>query len=314
MKSLSNLKKCTRMVAGAIAVGAGAVVLTAPLLRAEESKGQGLGEKIQNWQNVMSDKFRDTWKKLRKDGTPSVVSASIDLREQEKSYMLRLDLPGRDLEKVEISLKGDTLHIVVPEGRDLGRYEQSVVLSGALAGAEPVIERKKEDGVITVTVPKGLGNTAPLSLRPTPVAPLLASSNWESDVLRQMDDLQKEMDEIFQNAFGKVPRSPELLNYFDQPRFGAFIDVKEEGSNYVVTAYLPERDVKNVKTSIEGRLLKIEASAEDSPSKPHEAGNASVTRRAHYSQQLTLPGPVKADKMTIERKEGLLKVVVPKEA
>jgi HSP20 family molecular chaperone IbpA len=314
MKSLSNLKKGTRMVAGAIAVGAGAVVLTAPLLRADESKGQGMLEKIQDWQNVMSDKFRDTWKSLRKEGTPSVVSASIDLREQEKSYMLRLDLPGRDLEMVEISMKGDTLHVVVPEGRDLGRYEQSVVLSGALAGAEPVIERKKEDGVITVTIPKGLGNTAPLSLRPAPTAPLLAPSKWESDVLRQMDDLQKEMDEIFQNAFGKVPRSPELLNYFDQPRFGAFIDVKEEGSNYVVTAYLPERDVKNVKTSIEGRLLRIEASAEDSPSKPKDAGNASVTRRAHYLQQLTLPGPVKADKMTIERKEGLLKVVVPKDA
>jgi HSP20 family molecular chaperone IbpA len=314
MKSLSNLKKGTRMVAGAIAVGAGAVVLTAPLLRADESKGQGMLEKIQDWQNVMSDKFRDTWKSLRKEGTPSVVSASIDLREQEKSYMLRLDLPGRDLEMVEISMKGDTLHVVVPEGRDLGRYEQSVVLSGALAGAEPVIERKKEDGVITVTVPKGPGNAAPLSLRPAPAAPLLAPSKWESDVLRQMDDLQKEMDEIFQSAFGKVPRSPELLNYFDQPRFGAFIDVKEEGSNYVVTAYLPERDVKNVKTSIEGRILKLEASAEDTPSKPNDGGNASVTRRAHYSQQLTLPGPVKADQMTIERKEGLLKVVVPKDA
>jgi HSP20 family molecular chaperone IbpA len=302
------------MVAGAIAAGAGAVMLTAPLLRADESnKGQGYLEKIQDWQDAMSDKFRDTWKSLRKDGTPSVVSASIDLREQEKNYMLRLDLPGRDLEKVEVSLKGDTLHIVVPEGHDLGRYEQSVVLGGVLAGAEPVIERKKEEGVLTVTVPKGPRNAAPLLLREVPAAPLLAPSQRERDVLRQMDDLQKEMDEIFRNAFGKVPRSPELSNYFDQPRFGAFIDVKEEGPNYVVTAYLPERDVKNVKTSIEGRILKIEASAEDTPSKPHDGGTASVTRRAHYSQQLTLPGAVEADKMTVERKEGLLKVVVPKD-
>lgn len=313
MKSLSQFKHGTRVIAAAIAVAAGAVMLTAPLLRADESKGQGFLEKIQDWQNEMSDKFRDTWKRLRKDGTPSVVSASVDLREQEKSYMLRLDLPGRDLEKVEVSLTGDTLHIVVPEGQDLGRYEQSVVLSGALAGADPVIERKKEDGVITVTVPKGPRESVPLSLREVPSDPLLAPSQWESDVLRQMNDLQRDMDQIFQSAFGKVPRSPELLSYFDQPRFGAFIDVKEEGANYVVTAYLPERDMKNVNATIEGRILKIEASAEDTPSKPGDGHGASVTRRAYYSQQLTLPGQVKADKMTVERKEGLLKVVVPKD-
>jgi HSP20 family molecular chaperone IbpA len=295
-----------------VALGTGALLVAGPLLLAEESKDQGFLEKVQDWQNEMSDKFRDTWKKLRQEGNPSVVSASVDLREQEKSYMLRLDLPGRDLDKVEVSLKGDTLHIVVPEGGNLGRYQQSVVLSGAQAGAEPVIERKKEDGVITVTVPKGAQEATPPSLRKVPDMPLLAPSKWENDVLSQMDDLQREMDEIFKSAFGKVPRSPEVLKYFDEPRFGSFIDLKEEGSNYVVTAYLPERDVKNVNATIEGRILKIEASAEDTPSKLRDDDKTSVTRRAYYSQQLTLPGEVKADQMTVERKEGLLKVVVPK--
>jgi HSP20 family molecular chaperone IbpA len=293
-------------------LGTGALLVAGPFLLAEESKDQGFLEKVQDWQNEMSDKFRDTWKKLRQEGNPSIVSASVDLREQEKSYMLRLDLPGRDLDKVDVSLKGDTLHIVVPEGGNLGRYEQRVVLGDAEAGAKPVIERKKEDGVITVTIPKGTQEPAPLSLREIPDTPLLAPSKWESDVLRQMNDLQREMDQIFQNAFGKVPHSPELLKYFDEPRFGSFIDLKEEGSNYVVTAYLPEREVKNVNAIIEGRILKIEATAEDTPSKPREGAKTSVTRRAYYSQHLTLPGEVKADQMTVERKEGLLKVVVPK--
>jgi len=310
MKPVSHLNHGTRLVAGAMALGTGALLVTVPL--AAESKDQGFLEKARDWQNQMSDKFRDTWKNLRKEGSPSVVSASVDLREQEKNYMLRLDLPGRDLEKVEVSLNGDTLHIVVPEGGNLGRYEQSVVLSGAQAGADPVIDRKKEDGVITVTVAKEAQKPAALSVREIPDTPLLAPSKWESDVLRQMNDLQREMDQIFENAFGKVPRSPELLNYFDQPRFGSFIDLKEEGSNYVVTAYLPEREVKHVNAIIEGRILKIEASAEDTPSKSPEGDKMAVTRRAYYSQHLTLPGEVKADQMTVERKEGLLKIVVPK--
>jgi HSP20 family molecular chaperone IbpA len=123
----------------------------------------------------MSTKFRDTWRNLRKEGTPSVVSASIDLREHDKSYMLRFDLPGRDLDKVEVSLKGDTLHVVVPESGNLGRYEQSVVLSGAKAGAEPVSDRKKEDGVLTVTVPKGSGlNSTAFIARASGYAPSCA--------------------------------------------------------------------------------------------------------------------------------------------
>jgi len=315
MKTLSHLKQNTRRFAGAVTVAGCSLLMAAPFLAAAENENEGFLQKVQDWQNDMSARFGDTWKKLRKEDPTSLVSASVDLREQEKSYMLRLDLPRRDLDKVQVSLNGDVLRIAVPESGNLGRYEQSVVLGGVQAGAEPVIERKKEDGVITVTVPKGSRGPTPLSLRnPQATPPLLAPSKWESDVLREMDDLQREMDQIFQSAFGKVPRSPELLKYFDEPGFGAFIDLKEEGVSYVVTAYLPERDAKNVKATVEGRILKIEASAEDTPSKPRDGSNVSVTRRAHYSQHLTLPGPVKAGEMTVDRKEGLLKITVPKES
>ena len=139
------------------------MVASPPISGAAET---GFLGKLHEWQDKMSDKFRDTWKNLRNEGKPSVVSASFDLREQEKSYMLRLDLPGRDLEKVDINLKGDTLHIVVPEADTMARYEQTVVLAGADTGAKPVIERKKEDGVITVTVPKGANPLGPVRVHP----------------------------------------------------------------------------------------------------------------------------------------------------
>jgi hypothetical protein len=36
------------------------------------------------------------------------------------------------------------------------------------------------------------------------------------------------------------------------------------------------------------------------------------SQKAHYSQLLTLPGPVQADKMVVERKENMLVVTLPK--
>lgn len=311
MKSLSDAKLSLGVIPGVIALGVGAVMVASPPPIAAAAETGFLG-KVHKWQDKMSDKFRDTWKNLRNEGKPSVVSASVDLREQEKSYMLRLDLPGRDLEKVEINLKGDTLHIVVPEVDTLARYEQTVVLAGADMGAAPVIERKKDDGVITVTVPKGANPPGPVRVPYAPDATWVAPSPWERDVLSQMEDLRRGMNQIFEEAFREVPRAPELEKYFDQPRFGSFIDLKEEETNYVVTAYLPERDVKNVNASIQGKVLKIEALAEDTPTDTDKEGKSSVTRRAYYSQQLTLPGEVEADKLAVEKKEGLLKITVPK--
>ena len=97
---------------------------------------------------------------------------------------------------------------------------------------------------------------------------------------------------------------------FDEPLFGSSVDLSEEGNNYVVRAYLPRRDMNKVNVSVEGQTLKIEAKAEESGDNPEKG--MIVSRQAQYSQMLTLPGPVKVDKMKVDRKEGLLVVTLPK--
>jgi HSP20 family molecular chaperone IbpA len=308
-------KRRARELAG-IAMGAGVIMMAAatPVAAADNgSKDNGFLEKVERWQDSMSDKFRDAWRKLRSErgGKASVTSASVDLREQDQSYTVRLNLPGRDLDKVQIKLEGERLRIIAPADK-AGSYDQTVVLAGVEPGAEPRIERRKDDDLIVVTVPK-----KPVE-KNTPSSPddangsLFPLSDWESDVVKSMESMRREMDRIFEESFREFRLSPEHKGGYDHRSFGSFIDLKEEGSNYVVTAYLPERDVKNVNATIEGRILKFEASAEDTPSKLRDDDETSVTRRAYYSQQLTLPGEVKAEQMTVERKEGVLKVVIPK--
>jgi len=311
MKILSPVKTRVRKLAGiALSGGILAMAATTPAVLADESGKEGFLEKVERWQDKMSDRFRDTWKGLRdKSGKVSVISASVDLREQDRSYMIRLNLPDRELEKVEVKLEGDTLRIVAPAAGKAGQYEQTVVLPGVAAGAEPRVERKEEDDMIVVTVPKSSG-IADLAPSPDRADSLLSRpSGWESDVLRSMDEMTREMDRIFDDAFREFSLYPEHKGYFDSPRFGSFVDLKDEGSDYVVTAYLPDREVKDVKVAVEGRILKIEARAEtagDGDAKP------SVIRKGHYSQLLTLPGPVDADKMKVDRKEEVLTVTLPK--
>lgn len=309
------MKKSVALAGLALGVSlmtAGFLQLTA----AEEisKKDERFLDKMEQWQNQMSEKFRDTWRSLRSDTKePSLATASIDLREDEHGYTLRLSLPGRDLDKVDIKLLGDTLRIVAPAGDSAGRYEQTVTLTGVNPNEEPKIERKPKDDMIVVTVRKrpltAEKKSSPLTAPDSMLSPL---SDWENDIFARMDKMNREMDVLFEEAFREFRSAPEHKNYFDEPRFGSSIDLKEDRENYIFRAYLPDRSMKNVNVIVEDRVLKIEATEQDTTKKDDKAGTLHSTRKAAYAQLVTLPGPVKSEQMKVEKKDGLLIVTLPK--
>jgi HSP20 family protein len=120
------------------------------------------------------------------------------------------------------------------------------------------------------------------------------------------------MDRIFDDSFREFKNTPEHSSFFDEPRFGSSLDVKDEGNNYVVRAYLPDRNTKDVDVTVEGRTLRIGAKVEETTNE--KGKRAIITHKAQYSQILTLPGPVQADKMKVDKKEGMLIVTLPKAA
>ena len=304
------------LLAAGLALGA-SVMLTCPPLAvaAGEAKkdNKGFMEKMDQWQDKMSEKFRDTWKNLRGESKEkSVATASVDLREDKDSYTVRLNLPDRDLDKVEIKLEGDTLRIVAPAGDKAGRYEQTVALAGVASAAQPKIERKPKDSMIVVTVPKSATAAASRPSLTLPDPALLPLSEWDRDIFARMESMRREMDRAFDEAFSEFRTAPEHKGFFDEPRFGSSLDLKEEGDNYVVRAYLPDRDMQNISVTAEDRTLKIEAKEEEATKKEGQAGALHSTRKAAYSQFVTLPGPVQSDKMKVEKKAGMLVVTLPK--
>jgi HSP20 family protein len=125
-----------------------------------------------------------------------------------------------------------------------------------------------------------------------------------------MNRMQWEMDNIFNQAFTPFRGLPEFDGFFNQARFGASFDLQDEGAKYVLRAYLPNRDNSKVNVTVQDQNLKVEASGEDT--QKGNNGDVVSTRKAQYAQVLTLPGPVQADKMTIDRKDDMLVVTLPK--
>jgi HSP20 family molecular chaperone IbpA len=272
-------------------------------------------QKMKAWQEEMSKAFHDTWQGLRQDQTAknlsesTLATASVDLREQQDSYTVRLNLPNRNLDKVEVNLSGDTLHIVAPAEAKAARYEQNIHLEGVAAQAALQIQRLQNDSLIVITVPKSpeVATTKP-SLGVG--SPLVNWDAWDRDVLERMDRMQREMDNIFNQSFAEVQNQSGFNTFFDQARFDSSCDIQDEGTKYVVRAYLPDRDMNNVNVTIEGQILKLEAKGEST--QQGNKGNAVFSQNAQYSQILTLPGPVQTDKMTVDRKDNMLVVTLPK--
>ena len=258
----------------------------------------------------MSDKFRDAWAGWRgKEGDVGIGVASVDLREQRDSYTLRLNLPGRDLSKVEVRLDSDTLHVVAPATAKAPGYEQTFVLADVLPNERLEIDRRQKDNLIVVTVPKSSGVTQAVPrvpLRPPSTAPL---GNSDDDIFTRMENISRDLDRIVDESLKEIGLTPEQEGYFDEPRFGSSIDLQDEGTHYTLRAYLPGRTVDDVKATLEGQTLRIEAKAEEAVT-----GDKGTIRshKAAFVQIVTLPGPVKAEAMKVDKKENMLVVSLPK--
>jgi HSP20 family molecular chaperone IbpA len=296
-------------------VGTSIMVLAVGAVTAQDKQGEDASfrEKMKEWQEKMSDALRDSWERLgqesgAKNPDGSSATASVDFREQEDSYTLRLHLPNRDLEKVQIDLSGETLRIVAPPEAKAARFEQIIQLENLTAGVTPQIERKPEDNLIFVTIPKSSGEAA-ITTSPGSSSPN-RGSNWDQDVREQMNRLREEMDRIFGQAFSEFRDRSGFKEFLDQSQSGSSFNLQEESDKYVVRAYLPDRDINNVNVSVEGDVLKLQAQGEDI--REEEGDGSIISKKVQYSQVLSLPGPVQADKMTVERKENMLVVTLPK--
>jgi len=309
---LSNHRAC--LAGTCLAVSAFLVLFGHPAtVAADDAKkdSSGFMEKMKEWQDAMSKKFHDTFKKLKEESKEKpLTTASADLREENDYYVVRLNLPERSLEKVEVKLNGSTLHIVAPAEDQAGRYEQTLTLTGVGPDASLVIDRRQTENLIIITVPKSSSSgkagprSAPPGRSPMPL------TDWAREIFGQMEEMQRQMDRMFENSFGQFPQFPQLHGFFDEPRFDSLFDLQAEGDDYVIHAYLPERDMDNVNVSIEGQTLKIEAKAESPENK--KQNTPFRTRKTSYSQVIMLPGPVQVEKMKVDKKEGMLVVTLPK--
>lgn len=124
------------------------------------------------------------------------------------------------------------------------------------------------------------------------------------------------MDQLFSEATRDVNQH---TGWFEGTDFTSSVKLSEDHDNYIVHVALPDRDMKNVDAKVESNnVLRITAKEEkkEQPASAPKSGDKQAPPAAYevgrYEQLLTLPGPVDASKMQINRSGNTVTITIPK--
>ena len=106
------------------------------------------------------------------------------------------------------------------------------------------------------------------------------------------------MNTIFADTFRSVG------SWFGQSTRATSVDLREQNDKYIARLYVPRGDNSKVDAKVENGTLHITAQNEGTVN--------GKTETERYEQMITLPKPVQADKVKIEKNDDLVVITVPK--
>ena len=99
------------------------------------------------------------------------------------------------------------------------------------------------------------------------------------------------------------------------PKFGwdLAIDVYEKDGNVIAEMNVPGIDPEKVEIAIEDNYLKVSGAREEKKETEEKDYYSKEIKRGSFTRTVALPASVKKDKAEAEYKDGILKIVIPKD-
>lgn len=139
----------------------------------------------------------------------------------------------------------------------------------------------------------------------------MALARWrkrdEWEPFRDLFDLQKEINRLFDISFSRLPQP-----FTGEETFSPAIELYEKDNEYIVEAELPGLKHDEIKVNVEGDVLTI--SGERKREKEIQRENVYRSERFYgrFVRRIALPEDVDLEKVKASYKDGILKISVPK--
>jgi len=128
----------------------------------------------------------------------------------------------------------------------------------------------------------------------------------------QFQQMQKEMDQIFNSMNSNFSTMPEFEAFFNNISLTPSINMKDLKDSYKVRVNLPGASDKNIKVSLNNGVLKIEAKTE----KQNDSNSSNFIKKEIYEssfvRSITLPKDIKGSDFKSKFKNGVLTITIPK--
>jgi len=136
------------------------------------------------------------------------------------------------------------------------------------------------------------------------------SDTW--DPFQEMQQMRDHINRMFGDAFGRFNRSSRFGHLFRSESFTPSIDVREEKDRFVVRVDLPGAKSENLDVKLENRQLTVSGTI----TRQEESGSGKILQHERqsgtFSRTITLPSPVRTNKMESRFDSGILIITIPK--
>ncbi len=134
-----------------------------------------------------------------------------------------------------------------------------------------------------------------------------------ADPFAEMERMQADIDRAIRRATDNLRLTPgaDLL-----PRdvgFSSSLDVRDKKDHFEISAYLPDAEASNVKVTTEGdKTLRVAVTHQKEEKRDTQNGVSSFSELGQYEQLVTLPEPIRAQDLKVERNGHEIVINVPK--
>ncbi len=133
-------------------------------------------------------------------------------------------------------------------------------------------------------------------------------TNW--NLFREMDNLRKEMDELFQ-GIGGSPLDAAFLPGVGTQRYPK-INLSEDREHYYLEALLPGIDEKDIDLSVTGNTLTLSGERQEEAAEEGRTWHRRERGSGKFLRTIELPSDINGKKVSAEYRNGLLTVTMAK--
>jgi HSP20 family protein len=135
---------------------------------------------------------------------------------------------------------------------------------------------------------------------------LMRGGNSLADALLEFESLQEEINRLFDGL-----RAPEPRGLFERP-FSLAVDVLESGDSFEVLCDVPGMDASEIETSLSGSVLTIKGERKEASGRSTDAYRTD-RRAGAFQRTIQLPLPVNGAQVEATLRDGVLRIVLPKQ-